>query len=150
MLVDKLQEDLNKALKEKKDVEVSTLRMVISGVNNAKIAKGEELTDDEVLAEIAKDAKRHKESIAAYEAGSRGDLVDREKAELDVLLGYLPKQLSREDVGKLVDEAIVETGASSLADMGRVMSSVMARAKGQVDGAVVSGMVKEKLSGANG
>lgn len=145
-LLSKITEELNKALKEKKEVKVSTLRFLISGLKNARIAKGSDLTDEEELSEVARDAKRHKESIEAYEKAGRNDLVDKEKLELEILKSYLPAQLSEEEVSNIVVEVISETGVSNISDMGKVIGAVMAKVKGQADGVVVSRIVKEKLS----
>lgn len=144
-LLDKLKADLVDAQKKQDTVAVSTLRFLLSGLYNAKIAKGGELSDDEVTGEIGREAKRHKESIVAYEAGGRQDLVEKEKAELAVLVKYLPEQLSGEGIGKIVDEVIGELGAGSGQDFGRVMSAVMAKVKGRAEGGEVSKVVREKL-----
>lgn len=148
-VLDQIRLDLNEALKARDEVKISTLRFVISKTDNARIAKGTELTDEEVNLEISKDAKRHKESIDAFEKADRGELVSKEKAELDILLKYLPEQMGEAEIGKLVDSAVQEVGARSLADLGKVMSVVMGRAKGQADGTSVSAIVKEKLSGSS-
>ena len=145
-LVDKLTEDLKSASKAKDEVAVSVLRLLIANINNAKIAKGSDLTDDDVLAEIAKDAKRHKESIAAYKKAERGELAEKEEKELGVLEKYLPEQVGEDEVCRVVDEVVSESGATSMADMGKVMGQVMGKLKGQADGNVVSAIVKEKLS----
>ena len=145
MLIDQLQEDLNKALKEKDNVAVSALRLMLSNLHNAKIAKGGELTDEDAVAELSKDAKRHKESITAFEQAGRSVLADKEKAELAVILRYLPEQISEEEIKKQVDEAISQIKPAGLLDMGKVMSAVMAKLKGQADGALVSSIVKSKL-----
>lgn len=137
--------DLNSAVKARDQIVVSTLRLLLASLHNAKIAKGADLTDEEVVGEIARDVKRHKESIAAYEAGSRADLVDKERKELEVLTGYLPSQLSQEEVKKAVDEAITAVKPTGIADMGRVMSAVMAKVGAAADGAMVAAIVKKKL-----
>lgn len=144
-LIDKISQDLIEALKSHEEVRVSTLRFLISGLKNARIAKGSDLTDEEVVSEIAKDAKRHRESIDAYVKAERDLLADKEKAELEILLTYLPSQMSEEEVVKIVASTISEVGASGIADMGKVMGAVMAKVKGQADGMVVSKIVKEKL-----
>lgn len=144
-LLDKLRADLVSAQKAQNTVAVSTLRFLLSGLHNAKIAKGGELTDDEVTGEIGREAKRHKESIAAYEAGDRQDLVEKEQAELAVLVKYLPEQLSGEEIAKIVDEVIGQLGASGGQDLGRVMSAVMVKVKGRASGGTVSDIVKQKL-----
>ncbi len=142
---EQINKDLVEAQKKRDEIVVSTLRMLLAAVKNAEIAKGSELTDDEVLEQIAKSAKQHRESIDAYEKGGRGDLVQKEKAELSVLDKFLPEQLSEEEVGRIVDEVIGSTGAKGGGDMGRVMGLVMAKVKGQADGNVVSAVVKSKL-----
>lgn len=133
-------------MRAKQEVEVSTLRFVISKIDNARIAKGGELTDDEVLVEIAKEAKRHKESIEAFRSAGREELAQKEESELKVLSLYLPEEMSKEEIGKFVDEAIAEAGAQTVSDMGKVMSKVMEKVKGKADGGTVSAIVKEKLS----
>lgn len=144
-LLEQISAELNEALKAKDDVKVSTLRFLISGLNNAKIAKGGELTDEEVVREIGKEAKRHKESISAFEAGGRTELVEKEKAELAILEKYLPAQLSEAELEKMVDEAITASGASGIGDMGKVIGQVMGRAGASADGTVVAQIAKQKL-----
>lgn len=144
-VIDLINADLVGAQKKRDGLVVSTLRMLLAAVKNAEIAKGSELTDDEVLEQIAKSAKQHRESINAYEKGGRGDLVEKEKAELSVLEKFLPEQMSGEEVGRIVDEVISSTGAKGAGDLGRVMGQVMAQVKGKADGNVVSGVVRSKL-----
>lgn len=146
MLSAQLNQDLVSAQKSRDEIAVSTIRMVISSINNAKIAKGGDLSEDEVLSEIAKDVKRHKESIEAYKSAGRDDLVGREVLELEVLQGYLPQQLSDEDLSKIVDEAITAVSASGIADMGKVIKAVMTSVGARADGAKVAGIVKSKLA----
>ena len=144
-LFDKISQDLNTALKQKDTIRVSTLRYLISYLNNARIAKGGDLIDDDITLEIAKDAKRHKESIEAFEKAKREDLVSQESAQLKILEEYLPAQLKDEEIAKIVDETIALLGQVGPGDMAKVMGQVMAKVKDQADGAVVSGIVKEKL-----
>lgn len=145
-LIEKINEDLVSALRAKDEITLSTLRFLISKFTNARIAKGEELTGEEVLAEISKDAKRHRESIEAFEKGGRVDLVDKEKAQLAVLEKYLPQQLAAGDIEKIVDEAINKVGAKTSADLGKVMQEVMTNYKGQIDGSRLSALVGQKLA----
>lgn len=146
-LLSKLTEDLNSALKQKDEIRVSTLRFLIAGLGNARIAKGSDLDDDEILEETAKDAKRHRESIEAFEKGGRNDLVEKEKTELAILEEYLPKQLPESEIQKIVVEAIVNTHASAIADLGKVMAEVMPKVKGRADGSMISAIVKARLNG---
>lgn len=145
VLFEQLNQDLASALKAKDEVAVSALRFLIAGLHNAKIAKRDELTDEEVLLEIGKAAKRHNESIEAFEAGGRKDLVEKEMAELAILQKYLPQPLTDEELEKMVGEAIAAVGASSPADFGRVMSTVLSSARTRADGAKVAEIVKKKL-----
>lgn len=145
-LADQINQDLNSALKAKEGVAVSTLRMVISSLHNAQIAKGGDLTDDEVLAEISKDAKRHKESIFAYKSAGRADLVQKENAELEILSRYLPSVLSDEELSNMVNEAIAALEASEIGDMGRVIKAVMSSGGVRADGAKVAAIVRSKLA----
>ncbi|MBI2012757.1 GatB/YqeY domain-containing protein [Candidatus Curtissbacteria bacterium] len=144
--LDRLNEDLKSALKSKDETAVSTLRFLIAKIHNAKIAKGEELSDEEIIAEIGKEAKRHKESIDAFEKGGRAELVAREKAELEIIYRYLPKQIPKEEIEKVVDQVISELGEAGPRDIGKVIGAVMAKVRGQADGALVSTIVREKLS----
>ena len=144
-LLVRIKQNLDAALKARRDVEVSALRFVISKIENARIAKGSELSDDEVLTEIAKEAKRHRESIEAFRGAGREELAQKEETELAVLSAYLPKELSKEEIEKFVDEAIGEVGARSVSDMGKVMSKVMEKVRGRADGAAVGAIVKDKL-----
>lgn len=145
VLLGQINQDLIEAQKQKDELKVSALRFLIAGLHNAKIAKLEELSDEEVLLEIGKEAKRHKESIEAFERGGREDLVQKEAAELAILQKYLPQPLSDEELEKMVDEAISAIGASSSADLGRVMSAVLSSARARADGGKVAEMVKRKL-----
>lgn len=145
-LIDQISKDLVLAQKSRDSVAVSALRLILSDIKNAEIAKGDKLTDEEVVAQIQKDAKKHKESIDAFEKGGRADLVEKEKGQLKVLGKYLPSQLSHDQISKIVDEVIAQTGALSSSDLGRVMAQVMGKVGGQSDGSVVSEIVKDKLS----
>lgn len=144
-ILDQITQNLVTAQKNRDETTVSTLRMVISNLNNAKIAKGDGLTDDEIVAEIGRDAKRHKESIEAYGSAGREDLVSKETAELEVLSKYLPQQFSDLELANVVDEAISAVGAVTIADMGRVVKAVMSSAGVKADGAKVAAIARQKL-----
>lgn len=145
-LFNKLSNDLTEAQKGRDVTRVSTLRFLIAGIHNAKIAKGGELTDQEVETEIFKEAKRHRESILAYETGNRPDLVKKEKEELAILDGYLPEPLTDEELANFVSEAIVAVGARGIADLGRVVKAVLSSAGPKADGAKVSEIARLKLT----
>lgn len=148
MLKDKLQEDMKSAMIAHNEEKLSTLRMLKSALQYAEIAKGpdHQATDEEVLDVIAKEIKKHRESIDLYEKGGRPELVDKEKKELEILQSYLPEQMSEDEVKTLVDEAISSTGATSMQDMGKVMGALMPKVKGKADNSLVSNLVKQKLT----
>ncbi len=145
-LFSKLSSDLTEAQKTRDVARVSTLRFLIAGIHNAKIAKGADLTDQEVEVEIFKEAKRHRESIAAYQTGNRPDLVKKEQEELEVLEAYLPKPLTDEELANFVSEAIVALGAKGIADLGRVVKAVVSSAGPKADGAKVAEIARLKLT----
>jgi uncharacterized protein YqeY len=146
-LKDKLTEDLKQTMRHRDEQRKSTLRLVMAAIKNAEIEKRRELTEEELLAVIAKEAKQRRESIAEFERGGRQDLVDREKAELQILLAYLPEQLSREEIAAQARQIIAEVGAASPAQMGQVMRQLMPLMQGKADGKLVSQVVKELLIG---
>jgi len=145
MLRDSIGDDMRAAMKSKDPARVSALRMLMTAIKNTEVERGHALSDDEVVEVITKEAKRRRESIDAFRDAGRTDLVDKEEAELAVFQPYLPEQLSDEQLGSLVDEAIAETGASNPTQMGQVMKAVMPKVKGRADGSQVSAMVKQRL-----
>lgn len=145
MLREKIANDMRDAMKAREQIRVATLRMLMAAVKNAEVEKLHELSDDEVLDVVAREAKRRRESIDAFKQGGRDDLVDKESGELAVLEAYLPEKLSDDELAKLVDEAIAETGASTPKQMGEVMKALMPKVRGRADGAQVSALVKGKL-----
>lgn len=145
MLRDRIAEDMRAAMKAREQTRVGTLRMVMTAVKNAEVERGHALADDEVIEVIAREAKRRRESIDAFGAAGRTDLVEKESAELTVLQAYLPQAMSDEELACAVDEAIAETGATSPSQMGAVMKALMPKVRGRADGAAVSAMVKARL-----
>jgi uncharacterized protein len=146
MITEKINEDLKSAMREKNELVLGALRQLKSEMKNAEIEKKGELTEEEALKVIAKKVKQHKDSIESFTAGGRADLVEHEQAQMAVLQAYLPAQMGEEDVRALVKAVIAETSATQ-ADFGKVMKEVLARAKGQTDGSVVSKLAKEELAG---
>ena len=144
-LQEKLLDDMKLAMKSGDKIALETLRMLRSQIKNVSISKGEELTDDEVIGVLTKEAKKRKESLELYKQGEREDLADKEEAEMKIINAYLPEALSQEELEKIVSQAITETGAESLQEMGKVMGTVMPRIKGRADGKVVQEMVRMKL-----
>jgi uncharacterized protein YqeY len=143
----KLTEDLKQAIRQGDEQRKSTLRLVMAAIKNAEIEKRRELEEGELLAVIAKETKLRHESIAQFGRGGRQDLVDREKAALQVLHTYLPEQLNREEIEAKARQIIEEVGATSPAQMGQVMRRLMPLMQGKADGKLVSQVVKELLAG---
>lgn len=148
-LQDKLQQDANDALRKGDKLRVSVLRMARSSINYAEIAQQRKLDDPGVLDVLAKEAKQRRESIEEFAKGNRPDLVSKEQAELAIILEYLPKQMSREEVAALARQVVQEVGAKSPAEKGKVMSKLMPQLKGKADGKLVNEVVMEILGGPN-
>ena len=145
-LQERLFEDMKSAMKSGDKVTLETLRMLRSQIKNASISKGGDLSDDDVTGVLSKEAKRRKESIDLYTEGNRKDLVQQETKELEIITSYLPEMMSKEELLKMVDRTIRETGAESIKDMGKVMGAVMPQIKGRADGKAVQEIVRGRLS----
>jgi len=145
-LVQKIRTDLEQSLRQKDQLRCSVLRLVLSSLHNAEIAQQKTLDDDGILIVIDKEAKMRRESIEAFEKGNRPDLVAKEKAELAILLEYLPEQMTREQIVAAAQKVISELGASSPKDKGKVMSQLMPQLRGKAQGQEVSEVVTEILS----
>jgi len=145
-LKDKIREALKGAVKRQQTVEVSTLRLLLSEIKYAEIAQQKPADDNKVLDVIAKEVKRRRESIEAFNKGNRGDLVAQEEAELAVLMSYLPKQMSREEIVAVARQAMNAVGARGPSDKGKVMAQLMPQLKGKADGREVSEIVSELLA----
>lgn len=144
-LLQQLEEDYKTAFKGHHQHKVDMLRMVKAAIKNAEIEARHELSDDEVMAVMTKEAKRRRESIAMFEQAGRADLVERENAQLQELMFYLPNQYSDDELAAVVETVIAELQPTPK-DFGKVMQAVMAKVKGQADGNRVSAAVKAKLS----
>lgn len=145
-LQEQLEKDFLFAFKAKDKVKTAVLRMVKTAVKNKQVELGRPLNDNEVLAVLIKEAKQREDSISQFRKGGREDLALKEEQELEVLQRYLPKQLSLEEVEKEVDVAIEKLGVSSLKEMGKVMSYLMRKYTGQIDGKKLNQIVRQKLS----
>ena len=135
------------AMRAKEAARLSTIRLLLAAIKQREVDERIELDDAAVLSVIDKMIKQRRESIAQYEKAARKDLADVEKAEIEVLSGYMPAQMSDADVEKLVQSTISETGASGVKDMGKVMAALKGKLAGKADMGKVSGLVKSKLSG---
>ena len=153
MITLKLQADLKEAQLAKDEVKTGTLRLLLSEIHNSEILlrqssgqeKGE-LSDSDVISVIQREIKKRKEAAEGFRSGGREEQARKEEVELKVLEGYLPAQISNEELTEIVQRAITELDAAQLADMGKVMSVVMGKVSGRADGKRVSEMVKVRLS----
>ena len=144
-LKETLMNDLKQAMKDKDTVRKNTVQLIRSGVLQIEKDKQITLDDEGVLDVIAKELKKRRDSMPDFEKSGREDLVAQLNEEIEVLLGYLPKQLSEDEVKAIVDRVVAELSASSMKDMGKVMAALAAETKGRADNKVISQYVKEKL-----
>ena len=145
-LKERITQDMTAAMKAKEAGRLSTLRMVKAAVQNREIEKGGGLTDEELTKALQSLVKQRRDSVEQYEKAGRAELADKERAEIAVIEEYLPRAASREEIERAVSEAIAETGAASMKEMGAVMKAAQARLVGRnADGRTVSEVVKSKL-----
>lgn len=145
-LVDEIQKDMYKAMKEKEKERINALRNIIGKLKYRYIDKGDKLTGQEEIKVIQSLAKQRRESIEMYKQGGRNDLVETETKELSIIEEYLPQAMSEEEVRRLVRETVKETGAESMSDLGKVMPLVMKKGAGKVDGKLAQEVLRELLS----
>ena len=147
-LKDRLRADLNAAMRARDQVRMRTLRMALTSITNEEVAgaAARDLTDDEIVKVLTREARKRKEAAEAFSAAGRDDQAAAERAEGEVLAGYLPAQFSDDELAALVAAAITETGASGMSDMGLVMRTVTPRIAGRADGARVAAEVRRRLS----
>lgn len=143
---DILQEDWKAALKTKDKFTANVISTAKSAILLVEKTDNRKLEDEEVISILAKEVKQRRESMLEFEKGNRQDLVDQCKAEIEILLKYLPQQLGEEEIKEIVRESAEEVGASSIKDMGKVMSAVKPKVLGKADGKLVSQIVKEYLN----
>ena len=134
-------------MRAKDSARLSAVRLLLSGIKQREVDERKELSDAEVTGVIEKMIKQRRESIAQYEKAARKDLVDAEKFELDLLIGYLPQQMSDAELSQAVDAAVSEAKPAGIKDMGKVMALLKARLAGKADMGKVSALVKTRLSG---
>lgn len=145
-LREKILEDIKTAMKSKDELTLSVLRMINAAIKNREIEiPAGSMNDNEVLAILKKSVKQRQESIEQFDKAGRKDLSDKERAELKVVEKYMPQQMSREAIEKIVNEVVAALGANSVKQMGAVMKEVQARTAGAADNKVVSELVKSKL-----
>lgn len=145
-LKERLQDEWKVALKTKNKLKATTISMARAAILYIEKTDGIKLDDEQVIGVLAREVKQRREAMLEFEKGKRQDLMDQSKAEIEILLEYLPQQLTEVEIFKIVREAAVEVGANSIKDMGKVMSVVTAKTKGRADGKLVSIIVKEHLN----
>jgi len=145
----RLQADLNAAMKSRDELTTATLRMALTAITTEEVAgkQARELADDEVQKVLTREAKKRREAAEAYDAAGRDELAARERAEGEVLAGYLPAQLSDAELTELVRAAVAEAGANDIRQLGAVMKLVQPRVAGRADGKRVSDEVRRQLTG---
>jgi len=147
-LKEQLRADLNSAMRARDQVRMRTLRMALTSITNEEVSgdTARELSDDEIVRVLIREAKKRREAADAFEGAGRPDQAAAERAEGDVLATYLPAQLTDEELGQLVAAAVAETGASGMGGMGQVMKTVTPRVAGRADGARVAAEVRRQLT----
>ena len=144
-LKDRVTEDMKTAMRAGDKQRLATIRLLLAAIKQREVDERITLDDDQVLAVIDKMMKQRREAITQFESGGRGDLVAKENAEIGVLQGYLPAQLTPAELDALISEAITATGAASIKDMGKVMGFVKPKAQGRTDMGALSARIKQKL-----
>ena len=146
-LKDRITEDMKAAMRAKDTERLGTIRMITAAIKQREVDERITLDDAQVLAVVEKMIKTRKESVAQFQSGGRDDLVAKENKEIELLQAYMPAQLSEAELDQIIAQAIADSGASSIKDMGKAMAIVMQKAQGRADMAAVSAKLKAKLGG---
>ncbi len=141
-----ISEDMKAAMRAKESTRLGTIRLLQAALKQREVDERIELTDSDVIGVIEKMLKQRRDSISAYESANRTDLADIEKAEMVVLQAYLPKQLSDDEVAKVLEKVVADTGAESMKDMGKVMAAIKPLVAGKADMGKISGLIKARLA----
>lgn len=145
-LKEQIPEDLKNALRNKNTLELSVLRMLQAALKNKEIDyKGETITDEVVITVVGAEIKKRRDAVQEYEKVNRPDAADQEKAEIEVLMKYMPQQMSEDEIRDVVKSTIEETDSQSMKDIGKVMKALMPKVKGKADGSAVNKIVRELL-----
>jgi uncharacterized protein len=145
-LKDRIQEDMKTAMRSGDKGRLGCIRLIMAAVKQREVDERITLDDAQLLGVLEKMGKQRRESITQFQAGGRADLVAKENAELDIINAYLPAQLGAAELDALINQAISETGAASIKDMGKVMALIKSKAQGQVDMSIVGARIKARLS----
>ena len=146
-LKERLDQDLKTAMREKAQLRLDTIRMLKSAIKYREIELMKPLDDAGIHAVISSEVKRRRDAVEQYKAGNRPDLADKEDAEIAILQGYLPQQLTQDELRAKVEAAVTATGAQGMKDMGKVMKALLPEVQGRAEGSAVSELVKARLSG---
>ncbi|BDM63575.1 aspartyl-tRNA amidotransferase subunit B [Shewanella sp. NFH-SH190041] len=144
-LVDQLKAEMKAALVAKEKVRLGTIRMALAAIKQIEVDTRETLTDDQAIAVLTKMVKQRRDSIAQYEAAGRSELAEKEAEEIQVIEFFLPKPLTAEEVSAIIDATITEVGASSMADMGKVMGALKSKVQGRADMGAIGAQIRAKL-----
>ncbi|MGP1616670.1 GatB/YqeY domain-containing protein [Peptostreptococcus stomatis] len=144
-LKEKLQEDLKSSMKNKDTIKKSVVTLIRAAIKQHEVDNRVELADDAIIDIISKQLKQRKDSLVEFEKANRDDLIEETKSEIQVLEGYLPQQLSEEELEKIVIETIAEVGATSMKDMGKIMATIKPKTAGRADGRKINELVKKNL-----
>ena len=144
-LKEKLQEDLKSSMKNKDTVKKSVITLIRAGIKQYEVDNRTELDDDGIITIISKQLKQRNDSLVEFEKAGRDDLIEETKSEIQVLEEYLPQQLSEEELEQIVIETIAEVGATSMKDMGKIMSTIKPKTAGRADGRKINELVKKNL-----
>ncbi len=145
-LAETIRADMTDAMRARDTGRRDTLRLLIAALDNARIAAGHDLDDQEAVVALQREARQRRDSIEEYQKGGRDDLAANEQAELDIISTYLPEELTEDEIRAAIDEVVVEVGASGPSDLGKVMGPVMGRVRGRADGRRVNELVRERLA----
>tara|TARA_Y100001970_G_scaffold42386_1_gene52808 strand:+ start:3839 stop:4285 length:447 start_codon:yes stop_codon:yes gene_type:complete len=145
-IIDSIKEDLKNSIKKQDNIKKSVYRFILSAIHNEEIKLGKELSEDEVLKLLIKQAQQRKDSIEAFEKANRDDLVQKESKELEIISQFLPEQISEDKIKELAAQAINDSNAQSVKDLGKVMPLLMKQLGGKADGKTVNKIVMELLN----
>lgn len=144
-LRNKIPEDIKDALRNKRSLELNVLRMLQSSIKNKEIDNKEELNDEQVIQVVSSEIKKRRDAADEFSKVGREDAADKEKEEIDILMKYMPEQMSEDEISNIVVSAVNETGAKSMKDLGLVMKIVMPKLKGKADGKIINNIVRTEL-----
>jgi hypothetical protein len=145
MISDTIQKQIHEAMKAKDELRTTTLKLLSTALHNAEIDKHGKLTSDEEIVLVQREVKKRQDAIVLYRQGGAEEKAKREEAEIVVLKEFLPEEMAREDLIKVIDTAIAKTGAEKVSDMGKIIGMVKAEVGAQAQGSTIAKLVKEKL-----